>query len=210
MYPTAEMRWFLPGAIPEQVQAWFRSGPGHIEREPYRTDRYLLPESAGMNVKLRQGRIEVKRRFGEAGQMRISERTTGVLEHWHKWSFELAEAGSLAAEGSRSLGASWISVRKERQLRRYRVRGGEDPVALLPPASAGAGCELEITKVEAAGQLWWTLAFEAFGDESSLQANLLLVARHVLMADDSPRLRAGDSRSYASWLTGLLQRKGSR
>ena len=205
MYPTAEVRWFLQGPVPHDVKAWFQRRTGSVEQEPPRVDRYLrLLGSEGLNVKLREGRIEIKQRVGQASVMRFHERVSGLVETWRKWSFEIAEPGGSRSETAPP-GSSWIGVRKERRLRAYRVENGEDVVAWIGPGSPREGCELELTRVRAAGQVWWTVAFEAFGDESTLRENLLLVVRNVLSADEPPLLPGSNTCGYAAWLSSLIQ-----
>lgn len=205
MYPTAEVRWFYTGPIPPETEAWFQQGAGDVTREPPRTDRYLrLPNTDGLNVKLREGRLEVKQRVGQATLVPFHDRVAGSVEQWRKWSFELVEPAS-APSSIASTDPSWIAVRKERRLRTYQAKDGEVVVARGAPDSPAEGCELELTRIQAAGQAWWTLAFEAFGDESILQEELLLVARHVFSVDRPPLLQAGDSYGYAAWLTNISQ-----
>jgi hypothetical protein len=60
MYHSAEVRWFLEGPLPGDMQLWFEAG-GLAKTEPQRTDEYLfLPGCTTTSVKLRSGRFEVK------------------------------------------------------------------------------------------------------------------------------------------------------
>lgn len=207
MYPTAEVRWFLPGPVPPAVEAWFRRGPRDVEQQPRRTDHYLhLPGSEGLNIKLREGLIEVKQRVGETALTPLHERVTGIVERWRKWSFDLAQP-----DGARRHvvpASPWIAVQKRRRLRTYQVKIPEDVVAPSTTEPPTQGCEVELTQIDALGQTWWTVAFEAFGEETALRENLLLVARHVLGADEPPSLQASDSRGYAAWLARLAHSEG--
>ena len=205
MYPTAEVRWFYPGPIPPQVATWFNHESVTLKREPVRVDRYLRPSGFGdVNVKLREGRIEVKRRVGESNRIRFHPRVTGVVERWRKWSFELTQQGTADNWASLPV-SSWIPVRKNRSLRTYEVTDGEVLVARSALEAPADGCELELTRIVAFEQVWWTLAFEAFGDEDTLRDNLRLVATHVLGTDEPPRLDVGQSQGYAAWLIDLLE-----
>jgi hypothetical protein len=207
MYPTVEVRWFYHGPIPPPVEAWFERRPGNVERQPSRVDHYLrLSDSDELNIKLRQGRIEVKQRTAPPRVTQFHKHVAGALEAWRKWSFELAGR----AEGrSRSLSPSsaWIAVRKARRLRTYQVTGGLDLAAQPTPETPDRGCELELTQVDVMGQTWWTMAFEAFGPEASIQENLLLVAKWVFGNDEPPRLRANASHGYAAWLDKFTHRE---
>lgn len=200
MFPTGEVRWFYRDQIPPEVEAWFQQGAGRVERHPWREDHYLrLPDSDALGVKLREGRLEVKLRVQEHGVVRLHEHVSGRVEHWRKWSFQLAaqrSALSLIAVPA----ASWIPVRKERILRTYQVTSEGRTVPVVTPQALHQACEAELTQVRVVGQDWWTLAFEAFGDESALQERLIRVARRVFATGEPPRLDAPASRGYAAWL----------
>lgn len=198
MYPTAEVRWFIRGTIPPDVDAWFRRGPGKVHEEPVRTDRYLqLPGSEGLNVKMREGLIEIKQRVGPVDVVRFHDRVSGLVEQWRKWRFQLAAPDAARSETD---APSWIAVRKARRLRTYRVTGEKEVVVLSDTETPVSGCELELTTVRVAGRAWWTVALEAFGDRFALRDNLLFTAEHVFRGDDVPTLKATDSRGYAAWL----------
>jgi len=198
MYPTAEVRWFIRGTIPPEVDAWFRRGPGRVNKEPVRTDRYLqLRGSEGLNVKMREGLIEIKQRVGPVDVVRFHERVRGLVEQWRKWRFQLAGPDAARSETD---AFSWVAVRKDRRLRTYRVTGEKEVVVLSDAEVPASGCELELTAVRMAGRAWWTVALEAFGDTSALRDNLFFTAQHVFHGDDTPAFKAADSRGYAAWL----------
>ena len=210
MYATVEVRWFYRGPIPPPVKAWFeRGGPG-VERQPVRVDHYLqLPSGDNLNIKLRQGRIEIKRRTAPARMTQFHERAAGAVEAWQKWSFELAAPDSA---GTRCLSppSAWIPVRKARRLRTYQVTGGLAGAAEPASETPDRGCEVELTHVDVLGETWWTLAFEAFGPEAGLQETLLLVAERVFGDDEPPQLRANASYGYAAWLGTIAPREARR
>jgi hypothetical protein len=205
LFPTLEVRWFIRGNIPVEVREWFVQGdPAPID-EPPRVDHYLcLQRTNALGIKLREGRIEIKQRLRQYGNIRFHRRVTGVIEHWRKWSLPLAMAGESLAENlvPRS---SWIDVRKERMLRGYRC-DAEGQVAAIPGGYADRGCHLELTNVQAGDRVWWTLAFEAYGAEPSLRGSLVSTMGYILERDGAPcSLDARDSFGYARWLALLDQ-----
>jgi hypothetical protein len=207
MFPTVEVRWFYRGHVPLEVEAWFHQGAGKVERHAAREDHYLrLRDTYALGIKLRQGRIEVKRRVRRPGVVRFHESVTGIVEHWRKWSFQLAEPDRALSSLSVPT-TSWIPVRKERMLRTYRLTIDNHVVPASASEALRQGCEMELTRVHAAEQDWWTLAFEAFGEESVLQEQLELVARHVFAADEPPSFNASQSRGYADWLGRTAQKE---
>ena len=202
MYPTAEIRWFYPGTVPSEVEANFGEGSGAVEDEPSREDHYLsLPSMDGVGIKLREGRIEIKKRTQREGPTYLGEGAAGVLEHWRKWSFPLAESGITSSIATAT--ASWISVEKERLLRTYGLTSEKRVVPCSSEEAPSQGCEMELTDVRVEDRVWWTLAFEAFGKESCLRENLLLVIQHVLTSRDLPPLSAKTSCGYAEWLARI-------
>jgi hypothetical protein len=214
MYPTAEVRWFQTGFIPREVKEWFESRPGQAEDQPPRRDHYLdLAGDETRSIKLRQGRLEVKQRHQQSGSVRFEERVAGVVERWHKWGFALSEMAAVTGDlpGRDSMDASWIAVDKDRSLYRFRLSGEEQGREVAVPVPPGVypvqGCELELCQIHAGGQVWWSLCFEAFGQESTLEANLLSAARQILFKGSPLVLNAADSYGYPRWL-GLL-RKGN-
>lgn len=208
MFPTTEVRWFSRGRFPADVEAWFHRREGEVEREPGREDHYLqLAHVDSLGIKLREDRIEIKQRVGQRTLVQLHERVAGLVERYDKWSFVLNEPDTALARAT-AVAGSWIPVQKARQLRSYRVTDDGDVVALSSSASPHRGCELELTRVDVAGETWWTLAFEAFGEPSTLRADLLAVVRYVFAGDEPPALPAEDSRGYAAWLGRITQEQG--
>lgn len=204
-FPTLEVRWFCPGAIPEQVQEWFTRGDPAPAHEPSRVDHYLrLQRSHGLGIKLRQGSIEIKHRLHQYGNINFHRHVTGVIEHWRKWSLPLAATGE-SLDGLLVPRSSWVAVRKERMLRSYRCDVGEQ-IAATTELYTERGCHLELTNVQVGDRIWWTLAFEAYGAESSLRDSLASTMQYILKREGAPyRLDARDSFGYARWLALLEQ-----
>ena len=207
MLPTLEVRWFFVGAVPPDVLAWFQQGENRPAEPFRRVDRYLrLSQGDSLGIKLREGRLEVKQRQRQFGLVRLHEQVAGIQEHWRKWSFALTGSNG-AHPGVELTASSWDDVHKERKLSRYRIAGDRELIAMSPTQYPSHGCDLELTKVRAAGEVWWTLSFEAFGDESTLQENLSLATDKILGIADPPMLEVESSYGYPRWLQILAQRK---
>lgn len=176
-YWTAEARWFQEGRVPTEVHAWFEALGPPVETEE-RTDRYLAPTDDALGVKVREGRIETKRRDEAPGRLHVgrAEATVGV---WAKWSFAMAGDAEPVGE--------WVAVAKKRWQRDMEV--------------AGASCSLELGEAQAGGGVWWTVALEASGgDEAARRLALLEAAQHWLGRDDAPALPASAAMGYPAWL----------
>jgi hypothetical protein len=206
-FPTLEARWFYPGTVPEQVREWFTRSDPAPSRQPARVDYYLrLQSSHALGIKLRQGSIEIKHRSHQYGSATFHRHVTGVIEHWRKWSLPLAATG----EGLDELlvpRSSWVAVSKERMLRSYGYNLAGQIVATAE-LYAERGCHLELTNVQVGDSVWWTLAFEAYGDESSLRSVLAPTIVYILEREGAPcPLDGRDSFGYARWLA--LQDRGA-
>jgi hypothetical protein len=203
LYPTTEVRWFYCGALPTSVERWFERGRGDAKLELPRVDHYLRPRgSDGLNIKVREGRLEIKQRVREGTETQFSENVVGAVEHWQKWGFDLVgtEADSLGPIPS----PAWVAVRKERSIRTYALDGRPAP-APPDPVDATVACEWELTRVEVCGEIWWTTALEAFGDETRQREAMLSVAKLVFGLADQPPLRIEHSRGYSAWLDRLTE-----
>lgn len=211
MFPSLEVRWFYEGTVPVQVLEWFHAGKPTPVEQPLRVDKYLrLGDTDALGIKLREGRIEIKQRQRQHGVIRFHDRVAGLAEHWLKWSFAPAEAAADWA-GILVPTRSWISVRKERALSRYQIFADGRSAAASVDEYLQQGCHLELTRIQAEDQTWWSLAFEAFGDEASLRRNLLTVVEQVFARAQVPfPLAATDSYGYPRWLVLLEQGVGDR
>jgi hypothetical protein len=173
-------------------------------------DHYLrIPEGDALGVKLREGRIEVKQRQRQLGAVPLQARVSGVVEQWRKWSFPLTRRTS-AAFDTPVPALGWVGVYKERQHSRYRLTGDGNLVAMSPARYPDRGCDLELTRVAAAGSEWWTLGFEAFGAEPGLEDLLSLAAGELLAGTKPPLLPVEKSYGYPRWLQILTLDPGSR
>ncbi|MGC9522545.1 MAG: hypothetical protein ACP5HG_11775 [Anaerolineae bacterium] len=204
MFATAEVRWFEEGEIPDHVLDWFAQVHPMSQPEPVRVDHYLrLRDTDGLGIKFREGRIEVKQRYGRASVATLVPNAAGPVERWRKWGFDLAEPAEdrEIIQGTEA----WVAVRKERQVGHYGV-GRDGAVERLPPLPFQvSGCSVELTRVTTPhrplrGRIWWTLGFEATGKESELVDTLTVVARHVLRSLRGIELSAKTSYGYPRWL----------
>lgn len=60
-----------------------------------------------------------------------------------------------------------------------------------------------MVELYAGGQAWWSICFEAFGQERALPEALLATARLFLDGAEPPHMDAGDSYGYPRWLALL-------
>jgi hypothetical protein len=201
-----EVRWFGRGTVAPEMRVWFQAGKRRPEEEGSRVDYYLRsPDTDSLGIKVREGKVEVKQLQRQHGVVGFHNRVMGVMQHWRKWSFPLAQPGILAE--ALSPASAWTAVQKERELLKYQVTDIGAVVAIPSDQYPARGSYVELAQVAAAADVWWSLALEAFGDESQLAESLLLVAQHVFTAGDTPSLEAQDSYSYPTWLQQYSKRR---
>ncbi|MGC9397933.1 MAG: hypothetical protein ACP5HM_02220 [Anaerolineae bacterium] len=197
-YPTTEVRWFFEGTVPPQVEAWFQALNSDAAGGGRRTDYYLrLPNEETLGVKWREDRIEIKRRVGDVEVVSFAPQITGAVGRWRKWSFALSES---EATGALQTSKDWVAIAKVRRLYTYAVDDKGIP-RLASGFALPRGCELELTRIQALGQRWWTLGFEAFGDETSQPEALRQTVAHTLQGTESFILPLTASADYPRWLS---------
>lgn len=192
MTETAEVRWFVPGPLPPDAAAWF-AGLGPLPDEEARTDRYLVPQGPdGPGVKLRGGRLEVKRRTETHGTWPLGA-AEGRVEAWAKWSFPLVP---LLAE---TPDAGWTPVGKRRRVHAFVVEQG----AVRPAggeASGGVG-RVELAALTRDGAPWWSVCVEAEAPDGAARlAALQAVAAYAFGPGTPSALSADASMGYPAWL----------
>jgi hypothetical protein len=191
---SLELRWILPGQLPDAVAGWFDRFPAAVES---RLDVYL-PPLGGLSVKVRGGGpFEVKVYRGSPGFLDLAGRAHGRMEYWQKWSFPFDTPAQHSDEP-----AGWNKVHKTRRVSWFSL-SGETSRTGLPGPREEPGCAVELTKVGVRGEAWWTLGFEATGPAETLRRELEAAATAVFAQTPPADLKFGidDCRSYAEWLS---------
>lgn len=196
-YHSAELRWFFSGQPVPKLLSWFKNGPLPLNEE-VRTDHYLLGTGKELNAKLREGKIELKQLQWTLPINLIHDNLGAQMEGWTKWSFDLSGEESYQVL-SRAQPRSWLAVDKNRLMRQFSVSNGR-VIELDSESEAKAGCNLEVTTVEASNQSWYTIGFEAFGEPVQLRDMLRRIAIYVTERDFPIQLKAADALSYAAWI----------
>jgi hypothetical protein len=153
-----------------------------------------------MSIKVREGRLEVKRRYGNVETIELCPEARGQLESWRKWSIDLGNVERLPASVPTD---TWIPVTKRRRLCAFRKLSGRWRPVSFDLVSFDGGCEMEMTTLRVGSQGWWTLAFEAFGPAKGNRAALLSLSTQIFSSLDPPDLSTPDSYGYPRWLDQL-------
>jgi len=182
---TLELRWFNRGNLPKQVNDWFTTDcPGETLGSPEtREDTYLyIPDCPYLNIKFRQGSLEVKWRKAELGIRQFSRHWEGGIEQWIKWSCQDSTSESLMPQGGLTQG-SWVSVNKARSQRFYQE------------------ITYELTQLTVNNENWWTIAFEALVDVDTMNLEEFEQGvREIGQTYQGLPLKNYQSCAYPSWL----------
>lgn len=195
---TLEARWFGTPPLPPALLDWFHT-LGTVETRT-QTDLYLPAEDSALNLKLREGQLQIKRRLAGPLRTSFSTQAAGRCEQWGKWNFDLREGtSSLWEEDPTDL---WIAVEKTR----HQISiPPEEQSSLSPnlPTTPSATIEVELTTIETGHDTTWTFCFETQGPVPSL-ADTLMTAAPLLLDDSLPvTLPEDQSFGYIRWLQQL-------
>lgn len=198
MATTLEVRWFRKSTPPSEVRNWIDT----LDPNPLRTwtDVYLPSSDTGLNVKVRDDKLQIKRRTAGPTPHTFTAEITGHLERWTKWSFELADTDT--DPRAHEAGRHWIAVRKRR---RRCCLTPEDPGPigdrLQPEWDATVYVELTTLSTESHGA--WTLCVEVEGPSETLIDAFAQAGPKLLNANVPIPLPEEDSYGYVRWLENL-------
>ncbi|TAL12601.1 MAG: hypothetical protein EPO02_00990 [Nitrospirae bacterium] len=199
--PTAEVRWLFDGPVHADIEHWFRRG-GLASTATPREDHYVLfPAALGLNLKLREGRLEIKSLVRTPGPRTFAGDAAGTVQLWEKQTH--GDNAVAAFERLRTNAPHlWITVRKERTLRKFAPDGDSMKEVAAGTGVLSEGCNVELTKIRANGSDYWSFALEAFGEPSRVEQHVQRVGGIVLADQRRPShsFPAGNSRSYPEWL----------
>ncbi len=215
MQPSMELRWFLKGALREDLKSWFEKNvlTQYVasEFEPNieeRNDTYLvLSDRADLGIKVRNGdKIEIKQRLADRGICVLGTEAEGRIEQWAKWSFVLGPESANSPD-TPLLERHWINVQKTRRSRKLAVISPHRVLEIEPNSKEHVleGCNLELTTLRARNQIWQSVGFEAFGSIEVVEKNLMLVLSNVIQHDHFPRMKSQESFGYPEWLRKVVQ-----
>jgi hypothetical protein len=151
MLRSAEVRWFISGALPSEVLSWFKAGQP-LDSEGVQVHEYLLfPDCQSVGVKLREGRFEIKGILGSSQPLNLEPGIRGRTEEWVKWSFESEDLQTIRPALLQT--DRWLKVYKERFIRTFCAdEGNLAEVAARPGPESGSpvriGCNIELTRIE--------------------------------------------------------------
>ncbi|WP_263786281.1 hypothetical protein [Salinibacter grassmerensis] len=192
---TLEARWFGPAPLPDALHKWFAAlGPVETFTQ---TDLYLPAEDPALNLKMRDGQLQIKRRLAGPLSTAFSDAASGRCEQWGKWTLDLADSAShLWDDDPTDL---WVPVKKTRRQLSF-APGEQSALTERLPTTPAATLEAELTTVEADEETAWTFCLEAEGPVAGL-VDTLTAAGAVVLDETLPVSLAPDqSFGYVRWL----------
>lgn len=196
METTLEVRWFIKGILPVEVQNWFKNEcPGKSLGQPeIREDCYFcgnresieqfvkIPSTYSLeeiNLKLREGNLELKLRQQQLGTEKFGS-WQGKIEQWSKLSKPELEQLLIAS----SIENYWIRVTKEREQKIQQ------------------NVKSELTRLKIEDNFWWSVAFEMLQNNSDKQLLHFkqIVNDCALSASETLQLFPQNSYSYSRWI----------
>jgi len=192
---TLEVRWFGNALPPLSLQDWF----GQLDSESHEawTDFYLISGDPGLNLKARDGKIQVKRRLTGPTACTFGPSASGHYEQWVKWSFD-REAEGVGPWGENTTGL-WIPVEKTRRQRTFDSEA-QSVLASALPMHAAAMVKIELTTFVVSEREAWTLCLETEGPPEGLVDTLSAAGEALFDADFPVTLATDQSSGYVRWL----------
>lgn len=194
METTLEVRWFIEGIPPVEVQNWFKNKcSGKFLGQPeIREDRYFcgyrdleqfikIPPSYSseeINLKLRGGNLELKLRQQQLGTKKFGS-WEGKIEQWSK----LSESELKQLLISHPVEKCWIEVVKEREQKiEQKVKS-------------------ELTRLSINSNSWWSVAFEMPLNNSDGQLpHFRRIVNDCADTLETLELSSQNSYSYSHWI----------
>ena len=201
---TAEIRWFLPGSMPGNLVDWLQQQNGVYDDQPPRTDVYMvLPQQDMLGIKLREGRLELKKRIIQH-EAYNAEGIGGKIESWKKWSIMAADGVSPGTMYFQDA-AHWISIQKNRFLQKYEV---SETGGLMPHPQTGypaSGIAVELSELTLMENTWWTFGLECFGNTGNNHKVLIHSIPSLISGFPASGLTRASSAGYPEWINQQLQ-----
>ncbi len=199
IFRSAEVRWFFPTPLPAASAKFADNKWSFLER---RVDFYFpLPGIEAVGIKLRGERFEIKARRAAAETMKLTGKAAGSVELWDKWSLDAPIVQTLRE--AMLADVEMIAIEKRRWLMKYAL-DDDAPKIVVGDATSLEGCNVEVTGLRWAEQLWWSLGFEVFSRGDRHRSNLLRAVEQFLRRYAPPAaLATSASFSYPVWLARL-------
>lgn len=165
MYPSTEIRWFFDKEN-SRIIDWFARKEISFQSIQKRTDHYLRYGQEDIGIKLREGKVEIKKRTAGPEVLEAGSHATGYRESWTKWSFGIDRQDPWADKIiNLQIGKQeWTAVDKWR----LGVKRTFDDLGHLvfKPINelVSSACQIEFTRLLINGKTYFTFGIEWYGE----------------------------------------------
>jgi len=204
-----ELRWFFYGPLPDGIAQWLKTLPyKEIPKPKGQPDLYLLARGCDyIGIKRRKGKdLEIKLRSDIYDYKLTNREISGNIEDWIKLRWEdatLRPRKLIPLFFNEEPEGHWVKVRKKR--RKLYCAIPKDGPPKTSKKEVKRGISWEITNSE--DNSWWSIAFDAIGDEKEQMKILQLGVDWVLKnypADPEFKLQKKNSYGYPKLLSMLF------
>jgi hypothetical protein len=160
MLKSTEIRWFFEGRIPINVTKILKEASLDISEN--RNEHYLLVQGCdNIGIKIRNSRLEIKRRRDVQPYYLSKLNISGNIEQWERWEWNdktaCTEIEQLIYKDDKN---PWIKVEKKRWQQKFNVR--DNDLILLPSQQLNSDFAMEITELKLNRKSYWTVGFDSF------------------------------------------------
>jgi hypothetical protein len=209
---SLEVRWFWKGKLedhPDLKSAFEKFNPiprhrnvGEVRWANPREDVYLvIPTAEDLGIKWREDELQTKGRRAVLGQVLFSN-AVGLVEQWTKWSHEGQTAGAAFQPLFGGKGSA-VKVWKQRALRKVAVDPTEPFEEVLDSEHIARGLNYELTSLKVLDEPYFSLAFEAFPDDSEMKEQFTSLVNKFLAGFKAEVFKGAESLGYPAWLDRL-------
>lgn len=200
MLKSTEIRWFFEGKIPPNVTKILEETS--IDISENRTDHYLLVQGCNnIGIKIRNSRLEIKRRRDVQSYSISKLNISGNIERWERWEWnDKTACNEIEQLTDKDDMNTWIRVEKKRWQKKFNV-GGND---LIPVHSQELHYDfaMEITELKLNGKSWWTIGFDSFTEQDLSFFDQLIETCPIIQV--GVNLKKDWSLGYPHWLCQVV------
>jgi len=163
MLKSTEIRWFFEDKIPIHVTKILEEASLDISEN--RTDYYLLVHGCdNIGIKIRNSRLEIKRRRDVQPYGISKLNISGNIERWERWGWNdkivYNEIEQLIDKDDKN---TWMEVDKKRWQKKFNVR--DNDLITVHSQELYSDFAMEITELKLNGKSWWTVGFDSFTEQ---------------------------------------------
>lgn len=202
-----ELRWFIEGEIPTKIFNWLeRILANAFPAAESQPDLYLFTSGCDeIGIKLRKGaqeNLEIKLRNSAYDFETSNKKMNGTVEDWIKlgWREAKLKPKRIIESFFEELPKGhWARVPKNR--RKFYCHVFPDGSVKPTLDTVDRGISWELVDFTINDNSWWSIAFDAVGDEKEQMRILQQGVDWVLEDYDGPHLTKSISYGYPKWLS---------